>query len=75
VLNVLLGIALIAAFLSLWIVGWYVFTWLLSGILSLTPYVGKRHKHARWNELNRINTGELPTERKDGRSTRPTYLQ
>ena len=51
-LNVVYGVALIAAFIGLWIVGWYLFTWLLYGFLSLIPYVGKRHKHARWDELN-----------------------
>ena len=51
-MNVVYGVALIAAFIGLWIVGWYLFTWLLYGFLSLIPYVGKRHKHARWDELN-----------------------
>ena len=53
-LNYVYGFVLIAAFLGLWIVGWYVLTWLLYGFLRLFPYAGKRHRHARWDELNRI---------------------
>ena len=54
VLNYVYGFALIAAFIGLWIVGWYAFTWLLYGFLSLFPYMGRRHRHAMWDELNRI---------------------
>jgi len=53
-MNYVYGFGLVAAFIALWIVGWYAFTWLLYGFLSLLPYVGKRHRHARWDELNRI---------------------
>jgi hypothetical protein len=54
VLNYIYGFALVAAFIGVWLVGWYVFTWLLYGFLSLFPYMGKRHRHARWDELNGI---------------------
>ena len=54
VLNYLYGFALVAAFIGLWLVGWYLFTWLLYGVLSLFPYMGKKHRHARWDELNGI---------------------
>ena len=53
-LNYIYGFGLIAALLGLWVVGWYVLTWLLYGFLWLFPYAGKRHRHARWDELNRI---------------------
>ena len=74
-LNVVYGVALIAAFIGLWIVGWYLFTWLLYGFLSLIPYVGKRHKHPRWDELNGINRRSSGNPHTDGaRGGHPTTL-
>jgi hypothetical protein len=45
VLNYTYGFALVAAFIGLWLVGWYAFTWLLYGFLSLFPYMGGTGMH------------------------------
>jgi hypothetical protein len=41
VLNYIHGFALVAAFIGLWLGGWYVLTWLLYGLLSLFPFSGQ----------------------------------
>jgi hypothetical protein len=53
-LNVLGGIAVLLGFIFLWYVGVRVFLWLMFAASSLVPYIGRRHRHARWDELNKL---------------------
>lgn len=51
-LTYIYGFALIAAFVALWVFGMRAFFWLVFAVSSLVPYIGKKHRHARWDELN-----------------------
>jgi hypothetical protein len=52
-LNVLAGIALVGGFLALWYFGVRLFIWAVFAVSSLVPFIGRRHRHSRWDELNR----------------------
>jgi hypothetical protein len=53
VLNLLAGIALVCGFIALWYFGVRLFIWAVFAVSSLVPFIGRRHRHARWDDLNR----------------------
>jgi len=56
-LDFLVGLALIAGLIAAWAVALYLFTAIVFGVSRLIPWVGRKHKHDRWNQLNRIEVG------------------
>jgi hypothetical protein len=38
--------------MALWYFGARLFVWTIFAVSSLIPFIGKRHRHARWDELN-----------------------
>jgi len=52
-LDLCIGLAKIAALAVAFVIGVRGFLWLVFFVSSLFPYIGKRHRHARWEELNR----------------------
>jgi hypothetical protein len=53
VLTYIYGFALVAAFVALWVFGMRAFIWVVFAVSSLFPHIGRKHRHARWDELNR----------------------
>jgi hypothetical protein len=53
VLTYIYGFALVAAFVAVWVFGMRAFVWLVFAVSSLFPHIGRKHRHARWDELNR----------------------
>jgi hypothetical protein len=53
VLDFLVGIAKIAALAIAFVIGVRGFLLLVFFVSSLFPYIGKKHRHSRWQELNR----------------------
>jgi hypothetical protein len=53
VLTFLYAVALIVGLAVLWLVGMRAFVWVTFTIASFIPHIGKRHRHSRWDELNK----------------------
>jgi hypothetical protein len=52
-LIVVEGFAFIALLLGVVVFGAYVVGWTALALTSFFPMIGKRHRHADWNKLNR----------------------
>jgi hypothetical protein len=53
------GLALVVGFIAAWYVGIRAFVWLVFFISSLVPWLGKKHRHDRWDELNKTKGSRL----------------
>lgn len=52
-LQLLSGFAMIAAILAALALAGYVMWWTVLIAISRVPMIGRRHRHARWDALNR----------------------
>jgi hypothetical protein len=51
-LNLLMAFGLVIGMVLLWWVGIRVFVWFSLMLASFVPWIGRRHRHDRWDELN-----------------------
>lgn len=54
VLNVVYAFAVVAGLLVLWWLGIRLFWWLILSLSSLVPFIGRKHRHERWDQVNEI---------------------
>jgi hypothetical protein len=52
VLNVAYALALVVGMILIWWVGVRLFLWVTLALASLVPHIGKKHRHAAWDDLN-----------------------
>ena len=52
-INVALAFGAVVGMLLLWWVGMRLFLWVSLTLASLAPHIGKKHRHRRWDELNK----------------------
>lgn len=52
-LQLLAGFAMIAAILAVLSLAGYVLWWFVLIAISRVPMIGQRHRHSRWDTLNR----------------------
>lgn len=52
-LQLLGGFAMIAAILAALALAGYVLWWIVLVAISRVPMIGRRHRHTRWDALNR----------------------
>jgi hypothetical protein len=73
VLIVILQMSLIITALMVAVgVAFYALVWISLLVASSFPIIGKRHRHQRWDDLNKPSggAGKRPTERADGQGSR-----
>jgi hypothetical protein len=51
--SVLVGLAIVAALLGTMALALYLFWWVVMVVVSFIPILGRRHRHADWERLNR----------------------
>ena len=56
------GFALLAGLVLLWSFGIRAFIGFVFWASSLIPFIGKKHRYARWNELNRSKEEHIGDE-------------
>jgi hypothetical protein len=64
VLQILGGFIGIAGLLALLALALYAVWWIVMIVVSFLPVLGKKHKHADWDDLQK--RGRLKTSRSDG---------